>query len=285
MIVQMTMTRNESFLLKELLPIWSKYADGFVFLDDSSTDDTVSFLHSVKNKYNILDILESKNISSQAKNYETSRRQTLFNTAVKYTNNIICLDSDEYLDGTATKSQLENLLNKNLNTTLMLKWIQYTSKHQRRIDSFWKEVFHDRAGNFLTNASFGEAYSHSGHVPSSSKVLRIDPSQLFVAHLQWLDKRWVGIKQYYWKTWDHVFHEIENGVRVLNRGDYDASVNNFAWEYEEFSFPLQIREDIYSTQSVKDNYKLKYIVEQTKKYNLPNLGDWGMGIYEFALKS
>lgn len=280
----MTMTRGESFLIKEMLPVWKRYVDGFVFLDDSSDDDTLEYLYANKQKYNILDILESKNIVSQAKNYETSRRQTLFNAAVKYSNNIICMDSDEYLDGTATKDQLELIFKENPNTTLMLQWIQYTSKTKRRVDTFWKDVFHDRAGHFSVDASFGEAYSHSGHVPHNPRAVRVNPNQLFIAHLQWLDKRWVGIKQYYWKVWDHVFHEIENGGKVINRGDYDLSVNEFRWEYEDFNFPLQVREDVYATQPVKDNFKLKYIVEQTNKYNLPNLGDWGMGIYDFCVK-
>ena len=57
MIVQATMTRNECFLIKELLPIWSKYADGFVFLDDNSDDETTEFLKQNKEKYNILEII------------------------------------------------------------------------------------------------------------------------------------------------------------------------------------------------------------------------------------
>ena len=36
------------FLLKEQLPIWSKYADGFVFFNDDSTDDTLEFLEQNK---------------------------------------------------------------------------------------------------------------------------------------------------------------------------------------------------------------------------------------------
>ena len=40
MIIQITMTKNELFLLKEMLPIWQKYADAFVFMDDDSTDGT-----------------------------------------------------------------------------------------------------------------------------------------------------------------------------------------------------------------------------------------------------
>ena len=40
MIVQITKTRNEKFLIEDMLPIWKKYADGFVFLDDRSNDGT-----------------------------------------------------------------------------------------------------------------------------------------------------------------------------------------------------------------------------------------------------
>ena len=58
MIVQITRTKNEAFLIKEMLPLWSKYADGFVFYDDGSTDDTVDFLKANKDKYNILEIIE-----------------------------------------------------------------------------------------------------------------------------------------------------------------------------------------------------------------------------------
>jgi hypothetical protein len=44
MIVQITRTRNGLFLIKEMLEIWKNYADGFVFLDDRSTDGTYDFL-------------------------------------------------------------------------------------------------------------------------------------------------------------------------------------------------------------------------------------------------
>jgi len=282
MIVQITLTKNESFLLKEMLPIWQRFADGFVFLNNDSTDDTLEFLQANKEKYNILEIL-SPNANIRPEEYETNVRQKLFDAARKYTDKIICMDSDEYLDGTCTKEQLEKVLDKNPDTTLMLKWIQYTSKNQRRVDSHWREVFHDRVGSYKEDAKFGTAFSHSGHVPSASRAVRVDPEQLFIAHLQWLDKRWVGIKQYFWKVWDYV-NNLEHGVHIINRSDYDVSVNNFAWEYEDFNVPLKIREDIYAIQSVKDNYKLQYIVEQTKKYNIANLNDWGMGIHDFAIK-
>ena len=282
MIIQMTRTRNECFLIKEMLPIWEKYADGFVFISDDSTDDTLEYLHANKERYNILEILES-NPNVKAAEYETNCRQKLFDAAVKYSNNIICLDTDEYLDGNLTKDQLNQLLDKNINTTFYLSWIQYTSKDARRVDSCWKSVFHDRVGNFNSNARFGKAFSHSSHLPGNSAAKRVDTDNLFIAHLQWLDKRWVGIKQYFWKVWDYVAH-LEHGVHIINCKDYDTSVNNFAWTYEDFSFPLRVNENIFSTQSVKDNYKLQYIVEQTQKYNIPNLGDCGIGIYDFAVK-
>ena len=282
MIVQMTRTRNEAFLIKEMLPIWQRYADGFVFICDTCTDDTVEFLTANKEKYNILDIIEADK-SIDITEYETVCRQKLFDVARQYTSKIICMDTDEYLDGSATKEQLEAVLDQHPDTAFMCQWIQYTGKNQRRVDSFWREVFHDRVGNFNEGAKFSKAFSHSGHIPPTSNAIRIDPKQLFVAHLQWLDKRWVGVKQYFWKVWDYVNHK-EHGVSIINVGDYDVSVNNFNWQYEDFSTPLKIRENIYATENVRDNYKLMYIAEQTKKHNIPNLGDWGMGIYEFSIK-
>lgn len=284
MIIQMTRTRNEAFLIKELLPIWKKYADGFVFISNGSTDDTVEFLNDpeIKKQYNILEVLETnKNVSVEE--YETHGRQMLFDTAFKYSGNVLCLDTDEYIDGTATKEELEQLMNENKDTIFMFQWMQYTEKNQRRVDSFWREVFHDRAGSYSTCTKFSKAFSHSAHAPPAPKAIRVNPAALFVAHLQWLDKRWVGIKQYYWKVWDYV-NSQNHGIPVISKGDYDVSVNNFAWLYEHIDTPLKVREDIYKSQNVKDNYKLQYIVEQTKKYNIPNLGDWGMGIHDYATK-
>lgn len=287
MIVQITMTRDEGFLINELLPIWKKYTDGFVFLVDAeTTDNTRQILKEKRKEYNILEAIEIDKRKTSPAQMETTIRQALFDTAYNYSNKIICLDSDEYLDGPATKEQLEYILDSNQDTLFHLQWIQYTSTNQRRVDMFWKELFHPRIGSYIKTPQppqFGKAFSHVGHLPGASRTTKIDPKQLFVAHLQWLDKRWVGIKQYYWKVWDYVNH-IEHGVHIIPTTDYDASVNNFKWDYENFEHSLKIQKDIYSIQDVKKNYKLKYIVEMTKKYNIPNLNDWGMGIYDYAIK-
>ena len=88
MIVQITMTRNELFLIKEMLEVWKDYADGFVFLDDRSTDGTYEFLIENKEKYNILSILKT-NIDNDKLVIETDLRQRLYDEALKYSNNII----------------------------------------------------------------------------------------------------------------------------------------------------------------------------------------------------
>ena len=58
MIVQITMIKNDLYLLKAMLPIWKKFADSFVFLSDSSTDGSVEYLNSVKDEFNILEVIE-----------------------------------------------------------------------------------------------------------------------------------------------------------------------------------------------------------------------------------
>ena len=103
MIVQIVMLKNELILLEQLLPIWKEYADGFVFYDDNSTDGFYEFLEKNKKKYNIFEIIKNP---KKGIHYETDSRQLLFDTALKYSNKIICLDADEYLDGKMDKKEL-----------------------------------------------------------------------------------------------------------------------------------------------------------------------------------
>ena len=290
MIIQTTVTRDECFLIKKLLPIWQKYADGFVFMIDArTTDDTREYLQANKEKYNILEILVHDWETADPHETEAYGRQRMFNAAYKYSNKIICLDTDEYLDGTLSKQQLEAYLDTEKNTVFLLQWIQYTSKNKIRVDDAWVSNFKDRIGSYTYNSLFDKRPNHSFHMPflqatpSDAAILvkSIDPTSLFIAHITWIDKRSVGIKQYYWKVWDYVQHKLYN-VNIIDCKDYDSSVNNFVWKTATFEYPLKIDDDVYSNQNIKNNTKLKYIVEQTQKHNIPDLGDWGMGIYEYA---
>jgi len=288
MIVQITMTRNECFLLKELLPLWQKYADGFIFYNHFSDDGTAEFLEANKEKYNILKVITPDPNETDPSNpyaiMETSMRQQLFDEALKYTNNIICLDSDEYFDGKMTKQDLVLTLEKYPNTIFYSLWAQYTSKNTLRVDGDWSRSFNDRIGNYQQRFEIPIRSRHSLHMPPALNVARINPEDLFIAHLQWIDKRWVGVKQYFWKVTDYVMHKNCGFTDIVGKEAYDNSINNFAWSYAPASIELKVPEDIYKIQDIKNNYKLKEIVKFTKQYNIPNLGDWGMGIYEYCLK-
>ena len=277
MIVQITMTRNELFLIKEMLEVWKDYADGFVFLDDRSTDGTYEFLIENKEKYNILSILKT-NIDNDKLVIETDLRQRLYDEALKYSNNIICLDSDEYLDGTLLKKDLEKVLDSNKDTVFYLHWIQYTDRNQIRVDGPWKTNFKDRIGSYENRAIFQPAQMHSTHLPHTGKNLIIDKPFLFIAHLQWIDKKSVAIKQYFWKVTDYV-NRLKFNIKTVPATAYDESINNFNWEYEEFDFPLKIRYDIYDNQPIEMNYKYKFIKDHINKYEIPNLNDCGMNIH------
>jgi hypothetical protein len=258
MIVQITLTRDEAFLIEQLLPQWKKYADGFVFLVDSkTTDNTLEILNKHKQQYNILDVIVHDTEACNPNEKETFARQKLFDTGYKYSNKIICLDTDEYLDGTATKKQLENLLDNNSNTVFFSQWIQYTSKNQRRIDGPWQENFKERIGTYTNNAQFIKTFNHSSHLPHVENYQKLHPTFLFVAHLQWLDKRWAGVKQYYWKVWDYI-HNLNYNIPIIDKNDYNVSVNNFAWNYEYFNVDLKIDEKIYSKQNFYSFSKIYY---------------------------
>ena len=271
------MTRNELFLIKEMLEVWKNYADGFVFLDDRSTDGTYEFLIQNKEKYNILKVLRN---SSTDENLwiETDQRQLLYDEALQYSNNIICLDSDEYLDGTLSKKDLEQILDSNKNAVFYLNWIQYTNINQIRVDGPWRTNFKDRIGSYANRAIFEPTQMHSTHLPHTGKNLIIDKRSLFIAHLQWLDKKSAAIKQYFWKITDYV-NRLKFNIKTIPVTAYDESVNNFNWEYEIVDFPLKISYDIYTNQNTQMNYKYKFIKDSIKKYQIPNLNDWGMNIH------
>jgi hypothetical protein len=285
MIIQITRTKNELFLLKELLPIWQKYADGFVFYDDFSSDGTFEFLTNNKDKYNIVEILRPSEDDDYIKKLkiETDARQLLYDTALKFSNKIICCDSDEYLDGSLSKQQLELFFDENPDTIFSLQWVQYTSKDKIRVDGPWDNNFKVRAGNYKTRGDFGHVQMHSLHLPPAGKVVHVNPAQLFIAHLQWIDKRWVGVKQYFWKINDYVNSHIHN-ASVVECSAYDVSVNNFNWCYKQAPVDLKVDELIYSKQNIRENYKLQYIKHYTNQLNIPNLGDWGMGIHTYCLQ-
>jgi hypothetical protein len=271
------MARNELHLIKELLPIWSKYADGFVFMLDTCTDGTEEYLKSVQSQYNILEILTNNRTNIDEFYFETDLRGKLFECAKKYSKNIICLDADEYLDGTLTKIELEDLLNSNKDTLIYLQWRQYTSCNTIRIDGPWYINYKDRIGNYSSEFNFDKSYSHSTHLPIPTKQIKINPSELFIAHLQWLDKTHVAIKQYYWKVYDYVTNLLHN-INVVDSSAYDESVNWFQWQEEYTYDTLKINPFIIEENAIYKNYRLSYIKSRTNKYNIPNLGDWGMDI-------
>jgi hypothetical protein len=276
MIVQITLIKNEFHLLKKLLPIWKEYADGFIFLSDTSTDESVEYLNQVKDQFNILEIIEISEAKDKLK-VETDMRQLLFDTALKYSNKIICLDADEYLDGEMSKKELETLLTQSPDTVFHLQWVQYTSCNTIRTDGPWKNNFKDRIGCYSKPTQFQYAQMHSTHLPIPENQLALDPTKLFIAHMQWIDKTFVAIKQYFWKVMDYVNSKIYN-IETAGVQAYDSSINNFEWE-EEYTFnPLKINPTIFKETSVYNNYRLKYIKEQTKLHNIPNLGDWGYDI-------
>ena len=281
MIVQMTVSRNDLFLIKELLPIWKNYADGFVFVDDRSTDGTYDYLMDNKENYNILDVIRiDEGIDGDYLWMESNLRQPLFDKAMEYSGNIICLDTDEYLDGLLSKDEIEALLEVNKDVLINLPWVQYTDTNQIRVDGPWNigVNYKDRLGSYANRAVYREAQTHGEHLPNPGTVGRIDVPSLFVSHLQWMDKRSVGIKQYFYKILDYV-HNLKYNVDIVPSSAYDESVRNFEWSYSNFDFPLKVRTDLFKQNNVNDNNRLQFIKESIEKYNIPNLNDWGMGIH------
>ena len=270
------MVRNDLSLVKSLLPIWKRFADGFVFYVDTSTNDLLYFLDSVKDEYNILEVIVN-NRNPEDLTFETDMRQILFDTGKKYSDYLICLDNDEYLAGKMSKMELINLLKTNKNTVFNLRWRQYTSVNTIRIDGPWLNNYKDRIGSYEDAYSFNKTQMHSTHLPIPENVKYIEDDKLHIAHLQWMDKKFVAIKQYFWKICDYITNTLHN-QNVVGYSAYDASVNDFEWEEEYTEDLCEIPNYVFEELANKNNYRLDFIKEMTNKYDIPNLGDWGYDI-------
>ena len=278
-IVQMTMTRDELFLLEDLIPIWTEHADGFVFLLDNCTDGTYEFLMDNKEKYNILSVLTT-GLKDEDHRQENSMRQTLFNEARKFTGKITCLDTDEYFDGQLSKDDLHIFMDHHPNVATFLKWIQYTDTNEVRSDGPWLGAAQDRFCNYTVPIEFMDKQRHAEHIPRSGlQTQHLEIPGLWISHLQWLDVPTVAVKQYYWKVTDYVTNLL-TGVDIVECKAYDESVNDFNWTTVDVPYPLKISPDIYKKVKLEETYKYKEIKKLIKQYDVPNLGDWGMSIHE-----
>ena len=276
MIVQISMIRNDLILLKKLLPIWKEYADAFVFYVDTSDDSVIDYLKEYKDEYNILDIIHIKR-DVENLTFETDMRQTLFDAGLKYSDKIICLDGDEYLNGKLKKNELETLLENNKDTVFNLRWRQYTSVNTIRTDGPWLNNFKDRIGSYSKRYEFKKTQMHSTHLPPTEKYLTINDSDLHIVHLQWMNKKFVAIKQYFWKVTDYLTKNKHN-TNTVGYSAYDESINNFNWEEEYTNSLCKIPSWIFEELATKNNYRIDFIQEMTEKYSIPNLGDWGYDI-------
>jgi len=280
MIVQITMVRNERFLLEKLLPIWREYVDGFVFLVDTSNDGTEEFLREVATQYNILDIMTLE-ASDDTLWVVSDERQRLFDRAKQFSNKIVCLDADEYFDGSMTKDELEAMLDAHQDALFNLRWVQYTSVNTIRVDGPWADNTKGRIGVFNQDQDYQFKYEqmHATHLPFPQNQYLIPEEKLFIAHLQWLDKNIVGIKQYCYKVQDYTSH-AKFGAKIVPKEAYDTSINDFNWEEEYYKYPLKVREDVYEYMTTGDYYKTDMIKRYTKELDIPNLGDWGLNLHD-----
>lgn len=278
MLVQISMIRNDLILLKKLLPIWKEYADGFVFYVDTSDESLTNYLNENKTEYNILEIMNVKR-DVEDLTFETDMRQKLFDVGLKYSDKIICLDGDEYLSGKMTKTELEEKLDRNKDTVFNLRWRQYTSVNTIRTDGPWLHNFKDRIGCYSKRYEFKKTQMHSTHLPETGRYISINDSDLHIVHLQWMNKKFVAIKQYFWKVCDYLTKNKHN-TNTVGYSAYDESVNDFNWEEEYTNSLCKIPSWVFEELAIKDNYRLDFIQEMSKKYSIPNLGDWGYNIID-----
>jgi hypothetical protein len=231
------MMKNESDLLKVVLPIWINYPiDHFVFYDDNSSDDSLEVIgkYLEKSRYTIInDRLDEFNEShNRSRMYEFSKGKCDY---------IFCIDCDELLSYSILNN-FNNFLKLYDSYNLSLYWYNIIgSIDEFRYDPQYRHAF----GGFVTNTKNPnkmnlslKKYHTTGRFPTSNLPNK-NTHEFGIIHLQSLNLKYYVTKQMWYKhfeykNWSHSINEINS--------KYDPVVNNL--EFNPQKTPDFIKKDI-----------------------------------------
>lgn len=254
------MLKNEEEILKEVLPIWSKYPiDKFVFYDDNSSDNSIEVIRNLlpENKFIILndrltDFNESHNRSRML---EFSRDENC--------DFVFSIDCDELLS--------VNLIN---DIHKVLKIFEKTNLYL-----YWYNVVNNSLNNFRTDPAYLNNYRsfilpikktkkfdlslYKYHTP---RVPEVDlptaaTKEYGIIHLQSINKKYYAIKQLWYKHFEFV--EYKHDINFINER-YDHVVNNLEFlpqvTPKEIIDGIKFDNTVYKNLEDKKNYT-KYIID------------------------
>ena len=267
MILQLTKLIHSKYFIEQLIPLWKEYADGFIFYDELLNDELYNYLVQNKEKFNILDIIRP---STSQKTILDNIDHILFKSGLKYTNNILVLDSNEYIDGNISKDELNEIFKKNNNSKIYIKSLQYTSCNTIRTNIPWRDTFKIKAIIFNEESSINI-------IDNFDKAI-IDPEKLFIVNLACLDKHRAAIDTYYKKIQNWLLNK--NGQNTVPLSDYDTVMSNFIWEEEYVLYPLKLKSDFEIYDNILLTQKQSFILDNIIKYNIPNLNNWEIDIFK-----
>jgi len=214
-----SMIKNEAALLEKIIPVWKTYPiDRFVFIDDDSTDDSVSVIR---------DLLGAKAVIFRPSvNYfsESLNRSTMFDFSRAKSEYVLSLDADEVL--TTNVGGLWDDIFKIVDVS-NLQFYCYNVVHS--MESYRTDPAYER--NFLTVLTSTKScsdfdlsktkYHTSARLPlRSGRTLQTN--SVGCIHLQALNEEFYVLKQLWYKHFEYINYGIS--IDELNRR-YDYVVN------------------------------------------------------------
>lgn len=139
-IIAVSVVKNEEYYLPTFLKHLRKYVDGFVFLDDGSTDNTIKIL---ENDDKVLKIIRNKVVDTIDYD-EAGNRKKILNETYKLTKDsdkvwVLCCDPDERFETKFLKNMKQLCIDGSINNTLYglhFREMHNDIKHYRS-DGIW----------------------------------------------------------------------------------------------------------------------------------------------------
>ena len=257
--------KEEAILLEHVLPFWDEYdVDKFVFLDDSSRDNTVEVImdhfgdEAVVIPSRVIDFHEAENRDAMLE-YSRANGADL----------VISLDADELLSN-AFLNNWDYIMQRALDERLFI--YQYNvvdTLRMFRTDPQYVNNFRDFLFPLKHCGPYDMSLSqyHSPRTPPINLPAgQLDPSVGGFIHLQSINRRFYALKQLWYNTFEYT--EYGKTIEEINAA-YDPVVNGM--EFEELEIPTRhIGKDWYFDPAVFDDVETYRCYANYIRYNAPD---------------
>ena len=283
-IVGLIAARNEEAFVGQCLKCLSLYTDAIIFLNDASTDSTLSIVESLKDECNIAKIINKE----VWKRDETGDRNLLLNAGREIGGtHFIVIDADEIITAPCLKDNyLRNrILELKPGDYLWMHWVQtWRTPYMYRDDSsVWSGQMKDFVFCDDGKCKYGSAYFlHATRCPwmTTGQVHHLEDINKSILHFQFANWRNLLIKQAWYRCLERIrlpekrVNEInELYAPTKNEVDMHLSPVDCDWiAYDFFDTSVFFKPEVWREKQITGWFK-EYGIDYFKELDIWDI-DW-----------